>query len=145
MRNRVIAISFVLSSLVLVANAHAQTMSFKVRVPFPFVVGNQTLPAGTYQVQRLLARPVEADQVGMIVIRGTDRGVYKAVATNLRRQRDESGGESQLVFANRAGQHYLSEVCVQGEKDQHIPNVSHGPELMGSDASGEEVALAELH
>ncbi len=39
-------------------------------VPFPFVVGNQTLPAGTYQVQRLLGQPVEADQVGMVVIRG---------------------------------------------------------------------------
>jgi len=145
MRNQVIVVLFVLSSLVFAANAHAQTMTFKARVPFPFVIGNQTLPAGTYQVQRLLGRPTEGDQIGMIVIRGTERGVYKAVVTELAPQPDESRAGSQLVFANRGGQHYLSEVHLQGEKDQYIPKASHRRELVGSETSGEEVVLAELH
>jgi hypothetical protein len=145
MKNQVLVVLLVLSSLVFAANAHAQTMTFKARVPFPFVIGNQTLPAGNYQIQRLLGRPGEGDQIGMIVIRGTERGVYKAVVTELAPQPDEPRGGSQLVFAKRAGQHYLSEVYVQGEKDQHIPNVSQEPELVGSDASEQAVVLAELH
>jgi len=145
MKNQVLVVLFVLSSLVFAANAHAQTMTFKARVPFPFVIGNQTLPAGTYQIQRLLGRPGEGDQIGMIVIRGTERGLYKAVVTELAPQPDEPSGGSQLVFANHAGQHYLSEVHLQGEKDQHIPNVSQEREAVGSDASEQAIVLAELH
>jgi len=143
MRNRVIAILVVLGALALAANAQ-QTISLKAHVPFQFVVGNQTLPAGTYQVQRLMGRPVETDQVGMIVIRSIDPGVYKAVVTNLVAQPLDARGSSQLVFASRAGQHYLSEVHVQGEKDHQIPNVSRELELAASDASQEEVVVAEL-
>jgi hypothetical protein len=143
MRNRVLAILVVLGSLAVAANAQ-QTISLKAHVPFQFVVGNQTLPAGAYQVQRLMGRPVEADQVGMIVIRSVDPGVYKAVVTNLVAQPVDSRGGSQLVFASRAGQHYLSEVHVQGEKDHQIPNVSHELELATSDASQEEVVVAEV-
>ena len=71
-KRMVIALLCVLGLLAVAGNAHAQTMTFKTRVPFPFVVGNQTLPAGTYQIQRLLGRPGEPDEVGMIVVRSTD-------------------------------------------------------------------------
>jgi len=52
--------------------AHAQTVTFIAHVPFPFVVGNQTLPPGIYQVQRLMGRPAETDQIGVIVVRRTE-------------------------------------------------------------------------
>jgi hypothetical protein len=133
------------NAVVPLGKAQAQTMTFKAHVPFPFVVGNQTLPAGTYQIQRLLGRPVEADQVGMIVIRSTDPRVYKAVVTNLVRRSPGSRSSSQLMFANHASQRYLSEVGIEGEKGHQIPNVSPESELVGSTASREEVVLAELH
>jgi hypothetical protein len=134
-----------LSLLAFAGEVQAQTTTFKVQVPFPFAVGNQTLPTGTYQVQRLLGRPAKADQVGLIVIRSTDPLVYKAVVTSLVRQPLDSNSSSQLVFANRGGQHYLAEVHVQGEKNHQIPNVSREPELARPDVSQEEVVLAELH
>jgi hypothetical protein len=34
--------------------ARAQVSSFRAAIPFSFVVGKQTLPAGTYLVQRFL-------------------------------------------------------------------------------------------
>ena len=145
MKKQVIAILFALSSLFFVANGHAQTTTFKARVPFSFVVGNQILPAGTYQVQRLLGRPAEADQIGVIVIRGTERGVYKAVVTELASQPTESRAGSQLVFATRSGQHYLSEVHVNGEKDHRIANLHGQLELAGPAFSQDEIVLAELH
>jgi hypothetical protein len=145
MKNRVIAILFVVGLLAVVGKAHAQTMTFKTHVPFPFVVGNQTLPAGTYQIQRLLGRPGEADEIGMIVVRSTDPRVYKAVVTNLTHQSLGSGSSSQLVFARHAGQRYLWEVRLEGEKGHQIPNVSPESELVGFQVSQEEVALAQLH
>ena len=127
MKNRVLAILSLLSLLAIAGTAHAQTLTFKAHVPFSFVVGNQTLPPGTYQVQRLLGRPAAADQIGMIVVRSADPRVYKAVVTNL--AREGSGDSSQLVFASHAGQRYLSEVHLAGEKSEQIPNVAPESEL----------------
>jgi len=153
MKHPVIAILFVFGLLAvsgsahaqtLTSNGHVQTMTFKADVPFPFVLGNQTLPAGTYQIQRLLGRPAEADEVGMIVVRGASPGLYKAVVTNLVRQSAGSPSSSHLLFATRAGQRYLSEVRIEGEKDHQIPKVSPGSDLVGFNASREEIMLAEL-
>jgi hypothetical protein len=126
-------------------NAHAQTMTLKAHVPFPFVVGNQTLPAGTYQIQRLLGRPGEADQIGMIVVRSIDPRVHQAVVTNLVHPSPGSRSSSQLMFARKTGQRYLSEVRTEGEKGHRVPNAPQQSELLGFDASQEQVVLAALH
>jgi hypothetical protein len=159
MKKRVIAVVFGLSLLAFAGAGQPQTLIFEVQVPFPSVVGNQTLPAGAYQVERLLRRPVEADQVGMIVIRSIDPRLYKAVVTNLVRRSPGSRSSSRLVFANhdgrryqsrrkapafRRGEYQLSGVRIEGEKGHQIPNAAHESELVGSDAPQEEVVLAEL-
>ena len=54
MKNRVFSILCVLAVLAVAGKAQEQTMPFKVHVPFQFVVGNQTFPAGTYQFHSLL-------------------------------------------------------------------------------------------
>ena len=66
------------------------------------------------------------------------------MVTNLVHPSLGSRTRSQLVFARHAGQRYLSEVRVEGEKSHQIPNVSSEPELVGFNASQEEVVLAEL-
>ena len=146
MKKRVVGIlCFAMLSLLATAGkAHAQAMTFKAHVPFPFVVGNQRLPAGTYQIQRLLGRPGESDQVGIIVMRSTDPRVYKAVTTNLV---DQPTGTShtQLAFAAQGGQHYLAEVRIEGEKSQQIPKVFPEAEPARLEAPRDEVVLAELH
>jgi len=121
----------------------AQTSTFRAYVPFPFVLANQTLPAGTYQLQRLLGKSLETDEIGVIVVRGADPGVYKAVVTNLLPQPPDLLSNSQLVFARHAGQRYLTEVRFEGEKGHHIPNAPG--ESLGFDPSREEVALVRLH
>jgi len=113
--------------------ASAQTITFRAYIPFPFVVGNETLPAGVYQVQRLMGRSAEGDMIGMIVVRSTDPRVYKAVVTNLVRQPQASGSGAQLLFARYGGQRYLSELRITGEKGQQIPNVAPESELVQFD------------
>ena len=111
----------------------AQTMTFRAYIPFPIVVGNQTLPAGVYQVQRLMGRSAEGDEVGMIVVRSTDPRVYKAVVTNLVGLPEASGKGAQLLFARHGGQHYLSEFHIAGEKGHKISNVAPESELVQFD------------
>jgi hypothetical protein len=147
MKHRLIAISFLLGLLAAAGKAPAQTITFKAHVPFPFVIGNQTLPAGTYQIHRLMGRPGEADQIGMLVVRNNDFpvvAVYRAVVTNLVPQPLDSRSSTQLVFDRRSGQRCLSEVRIEGEKGHQIPDVPRESELATSDPSQEEI-VAALH
>ena len=121
-----------------------QTTTFKAYVPFSFMVGNRTLPSGTYRVQRLLGHPGAADEVGLIVLRSADHSVYAPVVTLLGPQTAGSNSHSQLVFASRSGQHRLSEVLIGGETAHRIPAASGDSELANSDAPRVEVALADL-
>jgi hypothetical protein len=136
------------NAIVPLGKVHAQTTTFKGYVPFPFVVGNRAFPAGIYQIQRLLGRPADTDEIGVIAVRNDNFPivpVYGAVVTNLIKQPPDSRSSPQLVFARRAGRHYLSEVRIAGEKGHRIPNTAPESELAGFDSSREEVALAELH
>lgn len=121
-----------------------QTVSFKVHVPFSFMVGNQILPPGSYRIQRLLGPPGAGDQVGMIVVRGTDHYAYKAILTKLSPESNDSRTTSRLLFSEHEGQRYLSEVRIGGEQGHVVP-YSPGELESQSDVSGEQVAVAELH
>jgi hypothetical protein len=122
--------------------AQAQTVTFKASVPFPFVVGTQTLPAGNYQIQRLMGKPSETDRIGIIVLRSTEGRAYRAVVTNLVQSSDEDS-RSMLTFSHRDGQHYLSSVSIAGEKPHQIPNAPQELEEAGvNSASPAQVALA---
>lgn len=127
-----------------VSSANLQTASFKVHVPFSFRVGSQTLPAGFYQVQRLMGRPTDSDQSGVVVLRGITVPVYTAVATRLVSLSTSASGHSQLLFGSEPGQHCLSEVRIEGEKGQQIPCISARADLMPSSAQEEVVVAMSL-
>jgi len=120
-----------------------QTVTFRAYVPFPFMVGGQSLPAGAYQIQRLLGRPGQSDEIGMIVLRCADRGIYKSVLTRLTPRADDSRSY-QLVFSRRDGQRYLSQVLIGGEKGHQIPVAINDSEVARSAGSGDEVIVADL-
>lgn len=124
--------------------AHAQTATFEASVPFEFVVGQQTLPPGKYQIQRLTGPPSEAAVVGIIVLRSSDPPVYRAVVTTLVKQSLDWPDKAGLVFTRHAEQYYLREVRIEGEKGHGIPNVSPASEPFRLDTYREEVALKEL-
>lgn len=95
-------IAFVFAALMLLAPAVAQTVPFRVNVPFNFTVGDQRMPAGVYRVAIL-------HDVVLQVVRMDGSSVVKVLTTHI------SGGPNQdptpsLVF-HRYGDHlYLAEV-----------------------------------
>ena len=77
---------------------------FKVEVPFPFVLKGQTLPAGTYVIERTdPARP------NIVTLKKVDGGIVRVVITQ-RVEKDEPGTSSSLIFIQRKGKHYLFQV-----------------------------------
>ena len=122
-----------------------KTTTFKTYVPFEFVTGNQTLPSGTYQIQRLMGRPGDADEFGMIVVRNADARVYKAVVTRLGGDVSDSHDNGRLVFTLLVDQHYLAEIRMDNERGHEIPAAVSQSDAVGSDAPRDEIVLAALH
>ncbi len=110
----VLAASFAPSRL------RAQVSAFQVAVPFPFVVGTETLPAGTYVVQRYLGKPKRPDDTGVIVMKADNRHIYKVIVTGSSAEHHaarEAG--SRLIFTSFNGKQYLSRVWVAGDGVAH--------------------------
>ena len=92
------------SLIACVAGVNAQSRhSFKVEVPFQFVLNGQTLPAGDYVIER-----TDPAKPNIVTLKRAGR-VSRTIIT----QRIESHNpstESSLVFIRREGKHYLFQV-----------------------------------
>ena len=67
----------------------------EVKVPFPFVVGNHTLPAGQYSIER------EDDMGGVLVIRGEHGTTGSAVLNTIPASGREPAGEHPAIEFKR--------------------------------------------
>jgi hypothetical protein len=95
---------------------HAQTSTrpiLTVKVPFEFVVGNRTFPAGTYKFQSLLNSVAGKDAVDVLTVRSTEATLYQAVVTDVVVAREPA--KSRLVFTRNGGRTFLSEVWEPGK------------------------------
>jgi hypothetical protein len=72
----------------------------EVKVPFPFVVGNRTLPAGQYSIER------EDDMSGALVIRGEHGTTGSAVLNTIPASGREPGGEHPAIEFKRVENEY---------------------------------------
>ena len=92
------------------ARAHAQAPAFT--VSFDFSVGNQVLPAGTYQVSYNATKTA-------ILIRSQDDRFHAFTATLLA---DPSVSDSEVVFTKYGNQYFLHEVlCSDAAMNVEIP------------------------
>jgi len=112
-----IAVSFLFLGMMGTAHAaHAQASktAFTTTVPFEFVVGNRTLPAGTYSFDMMLGSPSQADQIGILVVRSLDHAHYVAQVTDVA-QTLEASEKATAIFHRRGGHMFLSEVREKGK------------------------------
>jgi hypothetical protein len=95
------AITFLLG-LGVAANAETQA-ELDVTLPFEFVVGNTTLPAGKYIVKRISTRPFD-----VLMITSYDKGT--SVFVNPIEMENASAYNPNLSFRMVGEQHYLSRI-----------------------------------
>jgi hypothetical protein len=98
-----------LVTVVLVAGFAFAQPAQKVNVPFKFVAGSSTLPAGTYyfatqsSATRMEVRDASQKVVSMI-----------PVITRLAKTSSKAGGSTRLVFDTVGEERYLSEIWMAG-------------------------------
>jgi hypothetical protein len=83
-----------------------------VTVPYDFVVGDKTLPAGTYRVSR-----VSTTEVGTLLLKNVDN--HAGVLLNASEWEDARADKPELRFQQIAGQHFLSAI----ETSEHVFNI----------------------
>jgi len=97
----IVALTFLLG---LGVGANAQTLPVaKVTLPFQFVVGKTTLPAGKYIVKRISAQPFD-----VLMITSYDKGT--SVFVNPIEMENASAYNPNLSFRMAGEQHYLSRI-----------------------------------
>ena len=96
----------VLSSMAATQVARAQE-SMVVDIPFAFVAGNATLPAGEYRVQKLDGNSA------VLLIHCRDANAAALVITHAA-QAKEPQSESKLVFNRYGNRYFLSQVWTAG-------------------------------
>jgi hypothetical protein len=128
-----IAVSTVILSILCAAPLNSQTQkvpsqnSFKANVPFQFVLGNRTLPAGTYSVQLLLRnRPGEAP-IEVVSLRAN--AVYQTSIANLERRQESKDG-IHFAFKRYGEQVFLAEITT-GNSRLTFPPAEREKELAG--------------
>jgi len=95
-------------------NAQASHHSaLTVKVPFEFVVGNQTFPAGTYKFQSLNSAPSNAT-IDYLVVRSMDGRLYQAIVADV--FGSEASSNPRLLFTRRSDRAFLSEVWAPGKQ-----------------------------
>jgi hypothetical protein len=118
-----------------VGMAHAQIGGevLKVKIPFSFTVGTQTLPAGEYNLKPLLPHTM--------LLRNQSGQVLTSIATNSIESK-EVPRSVKLVFNGYGGQYFLAQIWRAGDSiGQELIKSSNEIEMARKHPSGQQVAL----
>ena len=127
--------------LLMAACASAQSVNVKANVPFDFVVGNATLPAGAYSIQSI------NDGIGSpaLMIRGTENKVGRLVGSSTA-ENLEPAETSHLLFHRYGDTYFLAQIWVQGEQRGRALGMTHREAELAKNlqSSGDVIVLASL-
>ena len=124
-------------AVVAAAAAYAQgSTPIQGTVPFDFIVGNRTLPAGQYTVDQGTAPSV-------MVIRSADRKGTAIVLTHALHS-TASRNEARLVFHRYGYTYFLSEVWGPGNDGRQLRTTSRERELAANLSRPDNTTIAAL-
>ena len=139
MRNRSFAVAavLVLSIVAAAGLAYAQQTLLVANVPFEFVAGGQTLPAGEYRIE-----PATTSGPQLLLIKRTDGHALRIVST-MAVLASEWPSQARLVFECYGNQCFLSQIWTLGTKyGRELPMSSREKELASKETRREVVLLA---
>lgn len=110
-----------------------------INIPFEFIVENQILPAGNYQIQALLQAQPGTDSIEVLTLRNTSERGYRAVVVDLGPEVISQSG-TELSFRRYGGQTYLASVRTNGKLLNLHPSLSELA-LRARNSEGEAVML----
>jgi hypothetical protein len=117
MKGKAVFLAVVCVLPILASIGYAQTSkhaALTVKVPFEFVVGNRTFPAGLYKFRSLLNSVPPQASIDVLEVRSMEGQFYSAIVTDVVATAD--AGHPRLVFARSGGRIFLSEVWESGKQ-----------------------------
>lgn len=109
MKRQIVSLVSVLGLLLVAACANAQSVNVKANVPFDFMVGKSTLPAGEYSIQS-----ISSGTSDLLAIRGGKTNQMLTSANHAETLNPSKN--SRLVFHKYGDQYFLSQIWLQGER-----------------------------
>jgi len=133
-KSMLLAVLTVVGAALTIEPAHAQSGSrVSANIPFVFSVGNTTLKAGSYKVERL--------ESGILAFSSEDGREHKFALT-FPGDSDRESQESHLVFIRYGSEVFLKRVFISGNENCYeLPESSRERELIRNPASGTELSL----
>jgi len=105
----ILALSFVTVGAVTTASAQLPGTRMTAEIPFDFIVGEQTLPAGTYEVRRVMDGP------SFLYIQNVDDRRETAIFKTDLSDEDDSIPRSALVFHRYGDIYFLAKIVSRYE------------------------------
>lgn len=130
--------TLIIAALAMLATtaASAQTINVKAKVPFSFVVGKVSLPAGEYSLQSLgLGHAVE--------MRNRDAKIAKLVLSNICQSRTAT--KNKLIFHRYGESYFLSQIWTEGSSLVYDFPMSAREKEMTKNYPTKEVVLLALN
>jgi hypothetical protein len=136
---KVITLVGVLSLVFAAGSAFAQTLALRSDIPFEFVVGKASLPAGEYDV-----RSMSDGGDNILQLRGPDRHSNAIMISN-RMESYQPSGESKLIFDHVGDRYFLRQIWVAGETSGRVlPKTKYENEVAKNYTPETVVILAKL-
>ena len=125
---------FGIGLLLMSALAYAQTGTMKANIPFSFIVGKTTLPAGEYSVQGL------GISGNVISIRKLDN-TANSLTISIRCESRKTPEQSKLVFHRYGDRYFLTQIWTAGSHSGHQFPKSPREAEMALDYQAQDVVL----
>lgn len=120
--------------LVLAAPLPAQTMLLKANIPFEFVTGTQTLPAGDYVIDEGAAQ-------GAVRVRNQSTGDASVVLSSSAEEWVRTNPGARLIFNRYGNQYFLSQVWDGHAAGREIPKSKAERALLAESRAPETMVI----
>jgi len=122
-----------------VAQTHRK-VTLQASVPFGFVVGNRSFPAGSYIFEMATGSPIVSDKSAVLVVRSSERKLYAAVATDVTAM-DTAPLAHKVEFVREGGRVYLAKVWREGNSAGLNLHVAHGAATQDDSEESEVLSI----
>jgi hypothetical protein len=113
MKRQAVSLVSLLSLLLVAGSAIAQTIHVRGDIPFNFVVGSKTYPAGTYELGS-----IDSTNSKTLLLKTRD-GSASAMINSNAAEILTPANKTKLVFNRYGNQYFLSQIWVNGETRGH--------------------------
>jgi hypothetical protein len=126
-----------LLAVVAAVAVQAQSSNFRVNIPFDFIVGSQTLPAGQYSVD-------QQSFTGAVILKCLDhKGAASAIGLPLPVAGAQN--EKKLVFHRYTNTYFLAQVWGAGAYGRKLPTTNREDEMAAQRSNPDNITVVATH